>query len=69
MFLTTQDTIVKSTFNVIEIPKGTLVWPIKCNDEIRYVVIDINVLEQQNKHDRKHRYVYVPNELVEEVKK
>jgi hypothetical protein len=51
------------------VPKGTLVWPIKCNDEIRYVVIDINVLEQQNKHDRKHRYVYVPNELVEEVKK
>jgi len=53
----------------MDVPKGTLVTPIKGGgDEIGYAIIDSKVLEQQNSHDRKYRYVWVPSSLVEEVK-
>jgi len=71
MFRTTKDTTIKSNQNsdVINVPKGTLVTPIKGGgNEIGYAIIDSNVLEQQNPHDRKYRYVWVPSELVEEIK-
>lgn len=71
MYRTTSETTVRSNQNsdVIIVPKGTLVTPIKCGgDEICYAVIDSEVLKQQNPHDRKYRYVWVPTELVEEVK-
>lgn len=71
MFRTTEATTIKSNQNrdVINVPKGTLVTPIKGGGGIiSYAVIDSKVLEQQNPHDRKYRYVWVPSILVEEVK-
>ena len=51
--------------DVMKVPKGTLVTPIKGGgDEIGYAIIDNKVLEQQNPHDRKYRYVWVPSKLV-----
>ncbi len=65
-YRTTQDTTIKSYLDVINVPKGTKVLPIKCGgDSISYAVADDNVLKQQNSHDRKYRYVWVPTELVE----
>ncbi len=67
-FRTTEATTIKSNQNsdVIHAPKGTLVTPIKGGGgEIGYAVIDSNVLSQQNSHDRKYRYVWVPNTIVE----
>ena len=69
MFRTTKATTIKSNSDVMNVPKGTLVTPIKGGgDEIGYAIIDSKVLEQQNSHDRKYRYVWVPSSLVEEVK-
>jgi hypothetical protein len=51
--------------DVIKVPKGTLVTPIKGSDGIGYAIIDSKVLKQQNPHDRKYRYVSVPSDNVE----
>jgi hypothetical protein len=68
MFRTTQDTTIKSYLDVIKVPKGTQVIPIKGGgNEISYALTG-GVLNQQNEHDRKYRYVWVPSELVEEIK-
>lgn len=63
-FRTTEATTIKSNQNSddIRVPKGTIVTPIKCGGgEIGYAVIDSNVFS----HDRKYRYVWVPNTIVE----
>jgi hypothetical protein len=47
----------------IKVPKGTLLSAIGNNN---FAVADGSVLSQQNDHDRKYRYVTVPNEFVVE---
>jgi hypothetical protein len=70
MFKTTQYCELKSIIETIKVPSGTLVTPIKKNgnNETMFAIIDSDVLEQQNQHDRKYRYLFVPSDIVEEIK-
>ena len=68
-YRTTQDATIKANLDTINVPKGTNVIPVKCGgNEISYAVNDSKVLLQQNSHDRQYRYVWIPSEIVEEVK-
>jgi hypothetical protein len=68
MFRTTQEIKFKSNLDSIVVPSGTNVIPVKNGDGIGYAVADSRVLEQQNEHDRKYRYLFVSPEFVEEIK-
>ena len=69
MFRTNQYCEIRTNLDLIKVPVGTKVIPIKGGaDELFYAIADDEVLKQQNEHDRKYRYLWINHQFVEEIK-
>jgi hypothetical protein len=74
-YRTSKATVLYQGYNKIDVPKGTKLIAVNndsdkiltknTNNKISYAVAEYDIVSQQDDYHRWHRYLFVPNDIVE----